>query len=185
MKKLMKMMFMAMTAVAITVGFAACSSNDDDPGLYLEESKQIAYGKLAIDLTFSDDLLSVADFTVHYTDADGQEKAEPISSNTFKKDIAFPTSSFPRTVTFYLTCTIKENYPTKEKYNITLLDESGIFLINKKGEQSSIIASPYTKKAQSIKDVTGYINILNKYTFKHKLVVTMSKNGLTKNEQAS
>ena len=30
MKKLMKMMFMAMAAVVMTIGFAACSSNDDN-----------------------------------------------------------------------------------------------------------------------------------------------------------
>lgn len=123
MKKIMKMMAMALVAVAMTVGFAACSSSDDDNNG--GGSSQSLVGKLNMNLTFSDDLLAIADIQITYTESDGQtKKTENITTNTFKKEITY--NSLPVATSYTLQITKKSSYTEKEKYNLSIQNGSSI-----------------------------------------------------------
>lgn len=121
MKKIMKMMAMALVAVAMTVGFAACSSSDDDNNG--GGGSQSITGKLNINYTFSDDLLAIADIQVTYIDSDGKTtKTETITTSPFKKEITY--NSLPVTTSYTLQATLKSSYPEKDKYNISIQNGS-------------------------------------------------------------
>ena len=124
------MMAMALVAVAMTVGFAACSSSDDDNNG--GGSSQPLVGKLKMGLTFSDDLLAIADIKITYTDSDGKtEKTEDITTTTFNKEITY--TSLPVTTNYALQITLKSNYTEKDKYNLSI-DTRGSAIYSTRGD---------------------------------------------------
>lgn len=121
MKKVMKLMMMAMAAIVLSVGFSSCSSDDNDNK---SEDTQQAYGEMNLNFTISEDALSVADFTVTYLDENGAEKSELITNTKFSKDIKF--KSLPARAKYTITTAIKTTLPDKEKFDISIADNSTI-----------------------------------------------------------
>ena len=150
MKKLMRMMAMALMAVAMTVGFAACSSSDDDNnggGGTTPEKPKITAGKAVFDITFPGDLLAVADVTFIYTDADGREKTENVTSTNFKKEVVY--TKLPVNVSYTCKATLKSNYTPKDKYNFPLSGEISYGIITSDGKFTS------TSKAGVVPGING------------------------------
>lgn len=127
MKKTFKMMMMALVTIMMSVGFAACSSDDDGNN---GGSGNGNYA-LSIDLSYSEDLLSLMDITVTYTDANGQDKTEAVTSTTFKKQIVYPSK--PSVIKYTVNRTRKSNVPDKDKFDITIAEKIWPVLI-KNGE---------------------------------------------------
>lgn len=128
MKKTFKWMTMALVAIVMSVGFAACSSDDDNNNGGGSGNGNYA---LSIDLSYSEDLLSLMDITVTYTDANGQNKTEAVTSTTFKKQIVYPSK--PSVIKYTVYRTRKSNVPDKDKFDITTAEKIWPVLI-KNGE---------------------------------------------------
>lgn len=120
MKKLMKIMAMAVVAVVMAAGFASCSKSDDN-GINPSTSTNY-YGVMKINLKLSDDVLSLADITVTYTDENSKEHTETLTTGTFTKDIKF--NSLPAKALYKVSYKMKENLPNKESFDIAITDDS-------------------------------------------------------------
>ena len=144
MKKTFKFMMMALTTIMMSVGFAACSSDDDG----YNGGSDNGYYALSIDLSYSEDLLSLMDITVTYTDANGQDKTEAVTSTTFKKQITY--SSKPSVIKYTLNRTRKSTIPDKDKFDITIAESIKPLLI-KNG--ASYVVSDIKERNTSAKGV--------------------------------
>lgn len=108
---------MAIAAIFLSVGFTACSSDDDDnnngntPG-----ASEAITGKFTLDFTVSEDLLNVADVNVTYTDENGRDVTETLSSTEFQKTVTY--TKLPVTAKYSIKATLKSTYATKDKYNL-------------------------------------------------------------------
>ena len=173
MKKIMKMMAMALVAVAMTVGFAACSSSDDDNNG--GGGSQSITGKLNMNFTFSEDLLAVADIKVTYIDSDGKtEKTEDITTTTFNKEITY--NSLPVTTSYTLQATLKSSYTVdKEKYDISIKDGSIVSSTSGARVQGTIFTSTTGVKKEGLERLLSTTTWKN-LTFK----ATISKDGSVK-----
>ncbi len=118
MKKIMRMMMMAMAAVAMMTGFASCNKDSDNSVI----PEKNYYPALKLDLKVSEDALSVADFTVTYLDGDGKEQTEAFNTTSFSKTIKF--NSLPAKVKYSVTYTMKSTLPDKEKFDLSVYDSS-------------------------------------------------------------
>lgn len=118
MKKVFKLMMMALAAIVMSAGFAACSSSDDDDNN--GGSSDNGNYALDINLTYSEDLLSLFDITVTYTDANGQDKTEAVTSTTFQKQITY--TSKPSVIKYTINRTRKSTTPDKDKFDITIAE---------------------------------------------------------------
>ncbi len=119
MKKIMRIMAMAVVAVAMAAGFASCSKDDGANGLIPEKSY---YPSLKFDLKVSEDALSIADFSVTYLDENGQEKTEAFNTTSFSKTIKF--NSLPAKVKYSVNYKMKSTIPDKEKFDLSVYDNS-------------------------------------------------------------
>lgn len=117
MKKWMKMMAMALMAVAMTVGFAACSSSDDDNNGDTPGSATVVGGKVEYNITIPEDLLAVANVNFVYKDENGNDKTESVTSKDFKKEIIY--NKLPATAYSYFEVKLKKNYTHKETYDFS------------------------------------------------------------------
>lgn len=120
MKKIIRMMMMAMVAVAMMTGFASCSKDSDGTNGLIPEKNY--YPALKFDLKVSEDALSIADFSVTYLDENGQEKTEAFNTTSFSKTIKF--NSLPAKVKYSVTYKMKSTMPDKEKFNLSIYDYS-------------------------------------------------------------
>ena len=130
MKKIMKMATMALAAVALVVGFAACSSDDDDNKTPEEKGEMtvtttISYDineAIATDKADYPDAVFNPDFiktTITYYDENNKEVTEEIKDSKFSKTITY--KKFPAKVGFTL------NYELLDENNIDL-SKSYVFI---------------------------------------------------------
>ena len=130
MKKIMKMATMALAAVALVVGFAACSSDDDDNKTPEEKGEMtvtttISYDineAIATDKADYPDAVFNPDFiktTITYYDENNKEVTEEIKDSKFSKTITY--KKFPAKVGFTL------NYELVDENNIDL-SKSYVFI---------------------------------------------------------
>lgn len=115
MKKVMKLMMMAMAAIVLCVGFAACSSDDDDDPK-TPDTPKVTTGTFKIELAVPADILTIADLSLNYTDAEGKQVTEAITSTTFKKEVNF--KKLPATEEFSIAVALKSDYTKKAKYDM-------------------------------------------------------------------
>lgn len=149
MKKVFKFMMMALAAVVLTVGFAACSSDDDDDngGSKPEPTEKASY--LEMNFSFSEDMLSLFDLTVTYTDVDGSNKTETISTVDYSKKVNYTKA--PSKIAYEVKAAKKANYPTKDSYAIKI---SYSHKISKNGEYGSGgISTTTTIKGDKVEDL--------------------------------
>lgn len=120
MNKIIKLMMIALVAVAVMTGFASCSKSDS--GSQVPGSDKTYTPMLKMDLKISEDALSVADFTVTYLDENGQEKSEAFTSTTFTKTVNF--NSLPAKVKYTVTYKMKSTLPDKDSFDLLISDSS-------------------------------------------------------------
>ncbi len=141
MKRIMKIMAMAVVAVVTTACFASCSKSDDESG---NGSGSNYYGEMKLNLKVSEDVLSLADITINYTDANSTEHTEKLTSAGFKQNFRF--NSLPARAKYKISYKMKETTPSKETFDITYTDDSyaaktdgtksAVMLVSKKFKES-------------------------------------------------
>lgn len=106
------------------VTFTACSS-DDDGEEDVKKTSTITYS-----YEVSENLLSVADVTISYADANGQTVEEVLTSTTWKKSV---TMTYPCTFSGYtVTMSMKdvtlseETYTIECKHNVSVVRDGNI-----------------------------------------------------------
>lgn len=111
MKKL-KYLLMSFIAVFCAATLVSCSSDDEDKKAEVKEASQFQYT-----LTFSDDILEIADVTVYYIDTDNNEKSETVTSTTWAKTMS--ADKFDVSTGVLAVLKMKEGVTlTKESYDI-------------------------------------------------------------------
>ena len=183
MKKIMKMMAMVLVAVAMTAGFAACSSDDDNNNI---PSTAVTHGQLTAKCFVTADLLKIADVAIHYTGADGKEITKNLTENDipFEEKVKYDLSSFPITATVYMTCTLKDNYEQAATYDLGYYDMSSIWALdNAEGTHGGVTHDILPGSGYHIKgktdNVAKIVSIINKSMSSHKITVKLDKSGGT------
>lgn len=151
MKKVFKFMMMALAAVVLTVGFAACSS-DDEEDKPINPEKTESY--LDLNLTFTDDILAVFDVTVTYTDATGSDKTETVTNKEFSKKITY--SKAPSTIAYSVKVVKKATIPAQDSYKIGCTTKTTLCK-NGKG----VLHSTSVNTQTSASKLDAYINRVN------------------------
>lgn len=155
MKRIMKIMAIAVVAVVTAVGFASCSKSDDESG---SGSGSNYYGVMKINLSVSEDVLSLADITINYTDENSTEHTEKLTTTSFKQDFRF--KSLPAKAKYKISYKMKETAPNKETFDIAYTDDSyaaktdgtksAVMLVSKKVEESLGINKQQAEEAIKI-----------------------------------
>ena len=120
MKKILSFATLLLVAVFTSMAFVSCG-DDDDNSTSKKTSQYVNY-------TFNptDDFKALFDFTVTYTDANGNEQTEAITTFPYTK--YFTVTKFPASGKFVINVTPKAEYEAKDKYTIgwsTLLKTDG------------------------------------------------------------
>lgn len=151
----MKIMAIAVVAVVTAVGFASCSKSDDESS---SGSGSNYYGVMKINLSVSEDVLSLADITINYTDENSTEHTEKLTTTSFKQDFRF--KSLPARAKYKISYKMKEMAPNKETFDIAYTDDSyaaktdgtksAVMLVSKKVEESLGINKQQAEEAIKI-----------------------------------
>lgn len=140
MKKIMRIMVMAVVAVVMAAGFNSCSKSDDNSSQTVIPTGTMATSaKLDMNISFSDDILATCDVTAFYIDSDGTKKTETVTSSPFKKEVTY--SSLPVKVEYGFNVTPKSNVPEDKELDINTKDNSSIYAVA--GTKSKVVMSGY------------------------------------------
>lgn len=148
MNKIIKLMMVALVAVAVMTGFASCSKSDDS-GSQVPGGSKTYTPMLKMDLKISEDALSVADFTVTYLDENGQEKSEAFTSTTFTKTVNF--KSLPAKVKYTVTYKMKSTLPDKDSFDLLISDCSQAGKSDGEGNFSALDLKAYSRETKGVK----------------------------------
>lgn len=133
MKKWMKMMAMALMAVAMTVGFAACSSSDDDnngggsnPSEKYSATMTINFDGEAPFLTgdiSQEEVLKYTEIIITYYDENGNKQNIIYDGTPINKTITY--NKLPCKIGYSIVSQIKDNYEFDLSQNYYALFDSG------------------------------------------------------------
>lgn len=99
--------------VCIAGAFAGCGSDDDDD----KPVPEFKEAKMKYEFSFGEDFRTVADFTVTYQDADGTEKTETVTGDSWTKE--FSATKLPFTTKIVLKTVSKNAVLDKVSYQFT------------------------------------------------------------------
>lgn len=99
--------------VCIAGAFAGCGSDDDDD----KPEPEFKEVKMKYEFSFGEDFRTVADFTVTYQDADGTEKTETVTGDSWTKE--FSATKLPFTTKIVLKTVSKNAVLDKVSYQFT------------------------------------------------------------------
>lgn len=99
--------------VCIAGAFAGCGSDDDDD----KPVPEFKEAKMKYEFSFGEDFRTVADFTVTYQDADGTEKTETVTGDSWTKE--FSATKLPFTTRVVLKAVSKNAVLDKVSYQFT------------------------------------------------------------------
>lgn len=99
--------------VCIAGAFAGCGSDDDDD----KPVPEFKEAKMKYEFSFGEDFRTVADFTVTYQDADGTEKTETVTGDSWTKE--FSATKLPFTTKIVLKTVSKNAVLDKASYRFT------------------------------------------------------------------
>lgn len=136
--------FVVLFAALTTTLLASCSKDDD--------KNKVGTTVISLTLEPNDDLLTLLDLSVVYTDGNGQTKTEAVTKKFYK---SFTISKYPASGSISLKATPKSNYE-KGKYSpsLTYTYEAGSSL------KTNILNT--TKKIDTDADLQSYADRVNK-----------------------
>lgn len=116
--KLFSLLMALFCVLTVSVTFAACGDDDDDPNKPAEGGDQTIK---KINFTYEIDLcqkfFDIADVTVTYLDNNGNEQTETITSTTWTKTVS--RTNAPASFNAKLSFTLKDGVDTSVKYDFT------------------------------------------------------------------
>lgn len=117
-EKNLRALMLALVAVLLT-GFTSCSKSDDNNGDNTTKENTVPVAAIVkFAYTATQEELSICDVIAEYTDADGKNQSEAITTTSWTKSITY--SSLPANGTISIKRTLKENAElTQDEYNFT------------------------------------------------------------------
>lgn len=148
MKKFFPIFLVLFAAVAATM-LVSCSNSDDDDYQVKEQVVSLSFEP-------NEDLLSLFDLSVNYTDENGKEQTEKLTGK-FSKTLTI--RKFPASGAFKLVATVKTSIPDKASFNPYLsyrYEKAGHIISNR----ISMVKSIYTTT-----ELQQFSDKLNKFTW--------------------
>lgn len=148
MKKFFPIFLVLFAAVAATM-LVSCSSSDDDDYKVNEQVVSLSFEP-------NEDLLSLFDISVNYTDENGKEQTEKLTGK-FSKTLTI--RKFPASGAFKLVATVKSSIPDKGSFNPYLsyrYEKAGHIISNR----ISMVKTIYTTT-----ELQQFSDKLNKFTW--------------------
>ena len=124
MKKNVLWMMAAILVYGLTIGGLMACGDDKDEDLAQDKMEALCH------VLVSEDVLKVADITVHYLDAKGQEATEQMTTTEWKKQ--WTTTTLPARIGVWAQLTPKPGL-TKENYQLKVVASAGYLFHAAKG----------------------------------------------------
>lgn len=141
--------------VCIAGAFAGCGSDDDDD----KPEPEFKEAKMKYEFSFGEDFRTVADFTVTYQDADGTEKTETVTGDSWTKE--FSATKLPFTTKVVLKAVSKNAVLDKASYQFTAnyACSASVYETESENAVSRKVFSSSKKQTVAKEAVEGYLEV--------------------------
>lgn len=141
--------------VCIAGAFAGCGSDDDDD----KPEPEFKEAKMKYEFSFGEDFRTVADFTVTYQDADGTEKTETVTGDSWTKE--FSATKLPFTTKVVLKTVSKNAVLDKASYQFTAnyACSASVYETESENAVSRKVFSSSEKQTVAKEAVEGYLEV--------------------------
>ena len=155
MKKNLLWMIAAILFCGLTAGaLMACGDDKDEDDAQKDTMEALCH------VMVSDDVLKVADITVHYLDVNGKETTERMTTKEWKKQ--WKTTTLPARIGVWAQMTPKSGL-TEDNYLLKVVTTAGYYFISAKGGEWADgwgnVPDPYAEPERvSAADISGWFN---------------------------
>lgn len=149
--------------VCIAGAFAGCGSDDDDD----KPVPEFKEAKMKYEFSFGEDFRTVADFTVTYQDADGTEKTETVTGDSWTKE--FSATKLPFTTKIVLKTVSKNAVLDKASYRFTANYACSVSVYETESESAVMFRTFSSSEDETVaKDnVEAFLEALGERTFSY------------------